>query len=519
MLKTWLEDHWTVFLAVVASLSAVLLAWIIGQQVFEAIPHLEDEIAYVWQARLMASGEVVMDSPIEPKRFLVPFVIDYEGQRFGKYPIGWPALLALGERFELRDWVNPILAGLAVWLTFVLGRRLMGPVAGLLATLLTLTSAFFWLNAGSLLSHPLGLVLSLAFVLFFWEALSPGPQRAYHWLPAVTAGLVLGLFALARPFTALGVGVPFGLLGLFHLLRGPARQRWHILTIGLVALPIAGLHLIWQAAATGDPFLNPYTLWWPYDKIGFGPGYGVVPSGHSLKIALMNLRHSMSAGVNDLFGWFSVSWLFLPFGFWALRRNGPALMTSSVFFVLMLWYMLYWIGAWLFGPRYQFEGLYSLTFLTAAGICWLAGWPLQPGADPPAPREAVTATSRRWPKPRAVLMLLLLGLLVGANLVYYVPLRLQTMQGLYGIERATIAPFQNPAGFELTPAVVIVSAKVWQDYGTFIEVEDPYLTSPYIFTFGNKPGLRALLTFEFPERTIYYYYPDQPSKLYLLPRD
>lgn len=516
MTKAWLERHWATTLALTASITAIFLGYWIGQAVFEGVPHLEDEVAYVWQARLMAAGDIVIDSPVEPGRFLVPFVIDHEGQRFGKYPIGWPAVLALGERVDARDWVNPLLGGLAVWLTFVLGRRLMGPVAGLLAALLTLSSAFFWLNVGSLLSHPLGLVLSLAFVLFFWEALEPRAIQRRTFIPAVIAGLVLGLFALARPFTALGVGIPFGLLSLVLLVRGPTPRRKQILIIGLVALPIALLHLVWQAAATGDPFLNPYTLWWDYDRVGFGAGYGVVPSGHTLKIALMNLRHSMWAGVNDLFGWFGLSWILLPVGLWALRRNGKAVLTSSVFFVLTAWYMSYWIGAWLFGPRYQFEGLYSLTFLTAAGICWLAGWPLS--SEWTQAQVGEEAVKRRWPRPRAILTMLALGLLVGSNLGYYLPQRLDTMRGLYGMNRALILPFQNPEALDLTPATVIVLAEVWQDYGALLEVQDPQLTSPFIFTFGNKPGLRATLTFEYPDRTIYYYYPDQPGKLSLFPR-
>ena len=41
----------------------------------------------------------------------------------------------------------------------------------------------------------------------------------------------------------------------------------------------------------------------------------------------------------------------------------------------VLVYLAYWIGAILFGPRYYYEGIYSLTLISAAGIAWLAGWP------------------------------------------------------------------------------------------------------------------------------------------------
>jgi hypothetical protein len=48
--------------------------------------HIEDEMAYVWQAQAIASGHLTIASPPIPKSFLIPFVIDYAGQRFGKYP-------------------------------------------------------------------------------------------------------------------------------------------------------------------------------------------------------------------------------------------------------------------------------------------------------------------------------------------------------------------------------------------------------------------------------------------------
>ncbi len=37
-------------------------------------------------------------------------VVDANGYRFGKYPLGFPVVLALGETFKIRWLVNPILA-------------------------------------------------------------------------------------------------------------------------------------------------------------------------------------------------------------------------------------------------------------------------------------------------------------------------------------------------------------------------------------------------------------------------
>jgi 4-amino-4-deoxy-L-arabinose transferase-like glycosyltransferase len=133
-------------IALLLSLLAILVTYLVTDRIFEGIPHLEDEVAYVWQAEAIAGGKIAVPSPPQPKSFLVPFVVDYDGLRFGKYPPGWPLVLAIGVKLGLRFLVNPLLAGLGVWLTYLLGKRVFGEVVGLLAAGLTLTSPFFLIN-------------------------------------------------------------------------------------------------------------------------------------------------------------------------------------------------------------------------------------------------------------------------------------------------------------------------------------------------------------------------------------
>jgi len=506
--------------ALLLSVLAIFAGWLIASRVFENIPHLEDEVAYVWQAKLMAAGKVTIPTPIEPKKFLIPFVVDYNGQRFGKYPLGWPALLAVGIKLGAREWVNPLLAGLAVWLTYVLGKKLMGEVVGVLAALLTVTSPFFLVNVGTLLSHAWGLVLSLGFVLAWWDAFGEHKNGVAtsnaipNWLAAVTAGLVLGVFAITRPFTAVGVAIPFGFHGLYLLVRGPGAVRKRLIVFGLAALAVSLLHLLWQYLATGDVLLNPYTLWWGYDKVGFGPGYGRDP-GHTLRQSWINTRHSLRVGYSDLFGWPVVSWLFLPFGVWAVRRNGRMLVAGSVYLSLLVLYLGYWIGAWLFGPRYQFEGLYSLTLLSAAGIVWLAGWRTVQENQDASPVELRLSPTDNWRKARALGITALITVLFAGNLIFYLPTRLQSMYGLYGITAARIAPFLTPEAQALTPAVIIVHGDRWMDYGNLLDLEDPFLTSPFIFTFGDKATFPEILYATFPQRKVFHYYIDEePFRFY-----
>ncbi|MGW8250148.1 MAG: ArnT family glycosyltransferase, partial [Anaerolineales bacterium] len=265
-------------IALLLSLLAVLAGYLIAVRVYESMAHIEDEVAYVWQAQAIAGGELTLPSPPHPKSFLVPFVVDYEGKRFGKYPLGWPVMLALGVALGIRPLVNALLSGAAVWLTYRLGQKIFGDTVGLLAAGLTLSSPFFLMNSGTLLSHPMGLFLSVAFALAWldaWDTERHKTKPAYwSWLAIVTAGLSMGLLAITRPLTAVGVLLPFALHGVYLLFRSDRQGRLRLVVFGLILLFFVGLHFLWQFAVTGDAGLNPYTLWWEYDKVGFGPDVG-----------------------------------------------------------------------------------------------------------------------------------------------------------------------------------------------------------------------------------------------------
>lgn len=492
---------------VISLLAVVVTAWI-SLHIFEGIAHLEDEFAYIWQAQVIARGELVTPSPPEPKSFLVPFVVDYHGQRFGKYPLGWPVVLSLGERLGLRWLVNPLLAGLGVWLTYRLGSKILGKTVGLLAAALTLSSPFFLMNSGGLLSHPWGLVLSTGFVIAWLDIWLGDSLPA--WIPPLAAGLTLGGLVLSRPLTALSVAIPFGFMGLVALLHGPATIRKKVFVVALVTLLVGGLHFAWQYAVSGDPHLNPYTLWWDYDRVGFGPGVGVNPSGHTLQIAWRNLKFSMNAGYSDLFGWLKLSWLFLPLGLWAARRKPWVWLVASVFPMLVLLYLAYWVGAWILGPRYYYEGLFGLTILTAAGIAWLAGWPLEPTM--PFPRY------QGWKRYRPLAVTALVSIMVAANLLSYTPIRIGSMRGFLGTSRQQLAPFQEPAVRSQTPALVLVDTDEWRAYAGLLELANPMLDSPYIFVWSYGEKVDARIMASFPDRNMLYYDPAQPGVFYKLKR-
>ena len=322
------------------------------------------------------------------------------------------------------------------------------------------------------------------------------------------AALSLGVLALTRPFSAIALAIPFGLHGIYLLVRGDWQTRRQVVAVGAISVLVAGLFFLWQYAVTGDPLTSPYTLWWPYDKVGFGPGYGVTDSGHTLRLARINTKFSLWVGWRDLLGWAGYSWIFLPLGFLAviLRRNWQGMLAGSVYASLVLVYLAYWVGAWLFGPRYYYEGLYSITLLSGAGIALLAGWPIHPN-------EGWQRYSG-WMRLRPLTVSVMVLLLVAMNLLFYTPARIRGMFGLHGMERADLEPFLSEQAQGLTPALVIVYPEIWMDYAVLLELSDPFLDTPIIFVHHRGLDADAALGEEFPERKIFHYYPDEPFKLY-----
>ena len=501
------------WMALLLSLAAVLAGAFVAHDVYQDMAHLEDEFAYLWQAQAAAEGDLTLPSPEYENSFLVPFVVDYHGRRFGKYPLGWPALLSLGISLGVRSWINPLLGGLAVWLIFRLGQAVFNDTVGVIAAGLSVTSPFFLIQSGSLLSHPWSLALSTAFILSWLNGfVLEGDRQADHrWLAGLVSGMCLGVLALTRPLTAAAVGLPLGLHGSWLLVRGRPDQRRRVLLVGGVALGVGSLHFLWQYAVTGEWTRNPYTLWWSYDVLGFGPGVGVTEEGHNLQQAWWNTKHSLRSGLSDLFGWGRLSWLFLPFGIWAARDRPAAYPLAAVPLTLVLAYGAYWVGSWLLGPRYYYEALPALAVFSAAGICWLGGWSVS--------REGSRLGGKGWSRVRPLLVAVLVGLLVTANLRFYLPARVGGLRGLYTIQRSDLEPFQDPDVRELAPALIIVHADPWMSYGSLLELNDPYRDSPLLFAWSLSPRKDARLAADYRGiRDVYHYYPDRdPGVLYTAP--
>jgi len=148
--------------------------------------------------------------------------------------------------------------------------------------------------------------------------------------------------------------------------------------------------------------------------------------------------------------------------------------------------------------------------ISGVGIAWLAGWPIQPNESWP------TYQGRKRFRP--LLVLALVVILVIGNLFYYAPLRLNNLRGLYGMDKADLKPFLTKQVQELAPALIVVHPKNWMEYGVLLDLQSPDLDSPFIFIFSRNEETDDALRAEFPERSFYHYYPQDPYVLYKSPK-
>lgn len=476
----------------------------ISASVFDSMPHLEDEFAYVWQAEVAARGEIFRPSPPCPRCFLVPFVIDNNGLRFGKYPLPWPVMLSIGVRFGIRSYINPILAAVNVWLLYRLLAKIRNSRTGIIGALLISISPFFLILSSTLLSHTFSLVLALIFMIGWLDV-----QKTDSAIPLsiriLTCGLSMGLLVLSRPLTALGVILPFTIEAIFILVGKDTCKKRNVLLVSLIIALFIPLFFLWQFILTGDPLRNPYTFVWPYDTVGFGPGIGRQPGGYQPSIAIKNARASLYVGMFDLFGWLNYSWLFLPLGSLVLIKNRRACLVSSTLLTVVAAYGLYWIGSDLLGPRYYFEALPACVLLTAASFDFLLG---------KLPSVTGFAFWQRFSTWRTLIVSIILCFFIISPVLFYLPVRLPRFLNLYGASAERLLPFKNANKPGIAPALIIVHiTQSWTDYSALTELSNPYFDSPLVFSLSKGKEMDAVAASMFPGRYIWHYYADEPFTL------
>ncbi len=470
--QAWTVQPW---MTVVCCLCAFGAACLVAERILERVPHLEDEVAYLYQAQVFASGKAYAESPERTSCFFAPFILDHEGRRFGKYPPGWPALLAVGLWLGQAWWVNAAGAALTTAVVYRLGRALHDPITGGIAAALAASSPFVLLLAGSLMSHTWCGVLVTAFLWAYWRACTTR-KGADGW--ALGAGAALGAAFAVRPFTAVAAALPAAAWAGWLLIR---ERRWRLawfLALGFA--PLALTVPIANAVWTGDPLLPPYVLFWPYDRLGFGPGTGPLPGGNTVWLGLSGSFAAIGHLATHLLGWPTLSLSFAVILFLFRPRLRRDVFLAGTALSLVFAYALYWTSGDVFGPRYSYEIAGALFVLSARGIVRAGMW--------------ARSRNRLWPFVAAV------GLLAAVDLGMYLPSQLDAYRGLYGVTAQPRAVMEEA---DLHNALVIVEEeRGWWDYAVAFSMNAPGLDGDVVYASDCTPYNDALIA-RYPGRAVY----------------
>ena len=99
-LSGWIFDSRAGRFEGVIFLIAVVWYSVLSFDLFQGIPHLDDSVASLFQARVFLSGNITLPLPEHPEFFRVFGVLAAESgldHQVGMYPPGWPLLLAVGQ--------------------------------------------------------------------------------------------------------------------------------------------------------------------------------------------------------------------------------------------------------------------------------------------------------------------------------------------------------------------------------------------------------------------------------------
>jgi hypothetical protein len=242
---------------------------------------------------------------------------------------------------------------------------------------------------------------------------------------------------------------------------------------------------VWPAfnwANTGSPYTNTYTLYWPYDSVGFGPQYG--QHGHTLKEGIDNVRADLAAFNEMSLGW--PVWWGIP-ALWGVVGVGLALAPRSrwelflllAMAALMLAHATYWTrSAGLYGPRYFAEAMPFVWIPAARGLLKLGRTRLA-----------------RWA------VLALLAVWISWNVGFLLPAHLAQGRNLYNISRADAKLVQVA---DLQNALVFVSAGYWTDYARLSWLNAPNLAGgAVVFARERDVPSNLKVAEQFPGRAVY----------------
>ncbi|MBX0323271.1 glycosyltransferase family 39 protein [Halomicroarcula sp. F13] len=370
--------------AAVVALLGGLVVFALSHLVFPYHTSNHDEAVYLQQAAMLLEGQLFLRPPVEDV-FRPWFFVESERGLYPKYTPVPAAMFAAGKLLGgYRITLGVVAAGVLVG-TYHTVRETFDARTGVVATVLTLASPLFLVDASVFLSYVPATFWNLGFAASYLHA-----DRTGNRPTAAIAGACVGVAFFTRPYTAVLFATPFVCHALWscRTLRRPVVER-----VGLTAAFGLGgvmLAVTYNTLTTGDPFVFPYQAFAPNDGLGFGE--------RSILGYSREFTPALSLAANGELLWtFATRWLVAgplgtlaaAVGVVAVSRRGfdaRQLALGGVFLTVPLGNLYFWgtvnmLGSLsdptdglvrFLGPFYHVDLLVPAVAFGAVGVLWAA---------------------------------------------------------------------------------------------------------------------------------------------------
>jgi hypothetical protein len=440
-----------------------------------AMPGFGDEMNYLMEGRILASGHLSVPEPPHPEFFSVGWMDMFGPDRrvWGFHPPGNSALLALGWFVGL-PWITvPMVFGAALVVQFLLAREIFASDGWALANVLVFASSHYVLSlSSSYMAHAPSLLFLSLYVLLLLLFVRKGKGRLL-----VLAALAAGIAFCIRPMSAvLASLVP--LPALLLAARGKAPRRVWVAAFA-TGLGISLLVFLYTWGITGR-FTLPYAIKGP--EVGQTVWVRLTKGWNTHLTNLFRNTNEFQHRVHSFGILGNMVFFVLPLVAWPWKRPCRALALAFATFgaFVIAHSVLHWYG-WKWEPRMLFDVSFLFFLGTTAGMKTFAEL-LPPG---------------RWARGFALALAVLALLFVVAR---DLPWRFR--EEYHDYNQAPTGVQDEIARRGLHKAVIFFGSE--QAYSCYTPANTPWFDGDIVYAKSQGDLLDYILLARFPDRLAFY---------------
>ncbi|MEE8380564.1 MAG: hypothetical protein V3R78_01640 [Thermodesulfobacteriota bacterium] len=359
----WRKPFFIASLLMISLLATGIIAYII----LDHIPHVQDSIAQLFQAKIFKMGKLYAPLPSHKEFFDYSNIIN-DDKWYSQYTPGHPLLLMLGLYLGVPWLIGPFLGTLSLLIFFLVIKTIYSDRRMLyLSCSLLLLSPFFLFMSSNHMNHSSTMFFILLFVFCYLRMFSSD-----SFTYAVISGLSLGYAMTIRPLTAVAIGTPFVCYLLYCTLQKREINIKKSLSFFAAVSLMALLLLLYNTLTNGHPFLFGYQQ--KYQTLGFLGSAQFGPS-LTLKGGVINTSNNL-IGLNlYLFEWPlpSLIFTFILFAI-PVRKNRWDYLFLFSSLTLIVSYFFYYYQDLCFGPRFYYSITPFIVILSMRGFLELPHW-------------------------------------------------------------------------------------------------------------------------------------------------